>query len=72
VIGPNATDADALATAISVMGREEGIVLLKRLEDYRAVIVERGADEKIVVWCSEDLIPLISFDDRWKVQPKAF
>jgi len=59
VIGPNATDADALATALSVMGKEEGIKLLNQLDDYHAVMVNKKSDDTLDVWCSEDICPLL-------------
>jgi thiamine biosynthesis lipoprotein len=61
VVGPNATDADALATAISVMGKEEGIKLLAELSDYKAIMMEKNSEGNLSLWCSEDLIPLIEF-----------
>jgi thiamine biosynthesis lipoprotein len=61
VVGPNATDADALATTISVMGKEEGINLLKELGDYQAIMMEKDNGGNLNLWCSEDLVPLIEF-----------
>jgi thiamine biosynthesis lipoprotein len=55
VIGPNATDADALATAISVMGREKGGELLEKLPSFKALIVERRGDGSLEAWSSEGL-----------------
>jgi len=45
VTGPDATEADALSTAIFVMGPEAGMELLERLDGYEGVIV--GAEEKV-------------------------
>jgi FAD:protein FMN transferase len=40
VIGPSATDTDALSTAIFVLGPEAGIALIESLPDYDAVIID--------------------------------
>lgn len=55
VVGPDAADADALATAISVMGREEGIEFLKEMPSFQAIIAWREADDSLNVWRSEGL-----------------
>lgn len=55
VVGPNATDADAMATAISVLGRDKGIGLLNRLPDFKAVLVQGKDDGKIAVWHSRGM-----------------
>ncbi|MHC4075839.1 MAG: FAD:protein FMN transferase [Planctomycetota bacterium] len=39
VIAPNATDADALATAVSVMGPEKGLALIESIPDTEAVLI---------------------------------
>ena len=39
VIGPDATSADALATALAVLGREEGIALIESLPQYECLII---------------------------------
>ncbi len=40
IIGPDATKADALSTAIFVMGPEAGMKLIERLDGYEGVIVD--------------------------------
>jgi thiamine biosynthesis lipoprotein len=42
VMAPSAMAADALATAIFVLGPPKGLALLKRMNDVHAIIVDRG------------------------------
>jgi thiamine biosynthesis lipoprotein len=39
IIADNATDADALATAVSVMGAEKGLALIEKLPDTEAILI---------------------------------
>ena len=39
IIAPNATDADALATSVSVMGSEKGLALIEKLPDTEAILI---------------------------------
>jgi thiamine biosynthesis lipoprotein len=39
IIADNATDADALATAVSVMGMDIGLVLIEKLPDTEAILI---------------------------------
>jgi len=39
IICPNATDADALATAVSVMGAEKGLAFIESLQGVEAIII---------------------------------
>jgi thiamine biosynthesis lipoprotein len=55
IMGPDATNADALATAISVLGKERGIELMNRLPNFRAIIMSHDGS----VWMSEDLDSLV-------------
>jgi thiamine biosynthesis lipoprotein len=48
IICPKAVDADALATAVSVMGREKGLGLIESLENTEAVLISAGPEYKIV------------------------
>jgi len=41
VMGPNALDTDALSTSVFVMGREQGLALIERLEAFEAVLISR-------------------------------
>ena len=47
IITDNATDADALATAISVIGQEKGIELIENREDTEAILIPSGQTEFI-------------------------
>jgi len=49
VIAPTTADADALATAISVMGREKGIKLIESLVDTEALLIAGTGDTTIIV-----------------------
>lgn len=55
VIGSSGADADALATALIVLGREKGIELLKRLEKFEAILVEGSAPD-FEIWISASLV----------------
>lgn len=39
IIAPNATDADALATAVSVIGAEKGFALIEKLSQTEAIMI---------------------------------
>lgn len=42
VMAPSAMAADALATAVFVLGPKKGLALVKRMNDVHAIIVDRG------------------------------
>ena len=42
IIADNATDADALATAVSVMGAEKGLALIENLPETEAILIPSG------------------------------
>lgn len=44
VVAPNATDADAFATAIAVMGPDEGMRFVESHADLEAVVITQGGD----------------------------
>jgi len=46
VIAPNATDADAYATAVSVMGVDKGMALVESDERLEAVIITRSGETR--------------------------
>jgi thiamine biosynthesis lipoprotein len=48
IIAPNATDADALATAVSVMGPEKGLELIESIPDTEAVLISSKAKADIL------------------------
>lgn len=49
IIASNATDADALATAVSVLGQKKGIELVDSLPDIEAVLITPGLDYKMIM-----------------------
>ena len=52
VLAPRALDADALSTSLFVMGIEDGLALIDRLEEVSAIIIDRHGD----VHYSQDLM----------------
>ncbi|MHC4229379.1 MAG: FAD:protein FMN transferase [Planctomycetota bacterium] len=44
IITENATDADALATAVSVMGAEKGLVLIEKRPETEAILITSGPE----------------------------
>ena len=48
IIAPNAADADALATAVSVMGAEKGLELLKTIPHTDAILIPSLNKHKII------------------------
>lgn len=48
IIAPNATDADALATAVSVMGARKGLELIKTIPDTEAILISVAPEFKIM------------------------
>jgi len=48
IIADNATDADALATAVSVMGAEKGLALIEKLPGTEAILITSGAKHEVL------------------------
>ena len=48
IIAPNATDADALATAVSVMGIEKGLELIKSIPQTDAILIPSQNHREII------------------------
>jgi len=46
IICPNATDADALSTAVTVMGPEKGLALIERTPDAEAILITPAPEFK--------------------------
>ncbi len=44
IISQNATDADALATAVSVMGAEKGLALIEAIPDTEAILISSAPE----------------------------
>ena len=47
IIDPNATDADALSTAVTVMGIERGLALVESMPETEAILISAGPEFKI-------------------------
>lgn len=47
IISRSATDADALATAVSVMGAEKGLALIETIPETEAILVSSGLEYQI-------------------------
>lgn len=71
IVGGSAADADALATAVMVLGLDAGKKLIGRLPEYRAVIVARSGGG-YAVYASGDVIPKLALKDNWKIGIQAF
>ncbi len=48
IIADNATDADALATAITVMGAEKGLALIESMPDTEAILITSQPEYKLI------------------------
>jgi len=48
IIADNATDADALATAVSVMGAEKGLALIEKLPATEAILITSQPEYKLI------------------------
>ncbi len=48
IIAQNATDADALSTAVSVMGRQKGLELIESLPKTEAILISSGPQYSLV------------------------
>jgi FAD:protein FMN transferase len=46
IICPSATDADALSTAVTVMGKEKGLALIERIPNVEAILITPAPDFK--------------------------
>lgn len=68
----DAADADALATAISIMGREKGVKLLKELGKTYAIMVEKDKNDHVTVWYSKELESELVLYGRWSKDTKSF
>ena len=54
IITNNATDADALATAVSVMGTEKGLKLIESTDDTEAILIPAGKTLKFIKTANTD------------------
>lgn len=71
VFGKNCVDADALATALMVMGGEKAREWLNEHPDFQGILVEKN-DNRYIVWVSEKLISQVDFEKPWKEWVSGF
>ena len=71
VVGGSAADADALATALMVLGLEKGVELLGRLGGVGAVLIKKG-DAGFEVWSSQDLTGRLNLVGDWQGRLHTF
>ena len=55
IIANNATDADALATSVSVMGAEKGLALIEKLPGTEAIIITSGPKYEVTKTSSAEV-----------------
>ena len=48
IIADSATDADALATAVSVMGAEKGLALIEKMPGVEAILITSGPNYELI------------------------
>ncbi|MFZ0033801.1 MAG: FAD:protein FMN transferase [Sedimentisphaerales bacterium] len=48
IICPSSTDADALATAVTVMGREKGLALIETIPETEAILITSGPKYELI------------------------
>jgi thiamine biosynthesis lipoprotein len=48
IIAPSATDADALSTAVNVLGAEKGLALVESLEGVEAILITDAPEYRII------------------------
>ncbi len=48
IIAPNAADADALSTAVTVLGKEKGLTLIETLSSTASIVVTSAPDYEII------------------------
>jgi len=71
VIGGSAADADALATSLIVLGKDEGISLLKDIHEFKALMVRKWGDE-YSIWVSKELSGSVQLKPGWSEKVHTF
>ena len=71
VVGGTGAGADALATTLMILGRDEGIALIKRLGNYEALMIEEG-DDGPVAWISTGLASRLMLTKNWSDRVRLF
>lgn len=69
--GKNCMDADALATALMVMGAGKAMEWLNKHPDFQGILVEKK-DNRYIVWVSEKLLGQVEFETPWKERVSVF
>lgn len=70
IVADNATDADALATAVAVLGLERSVGLLKGLKGFEAVLLEKiGGGFR--VHYSRSLADRLEYEGEWASIPRV-
>lgn len=64
VMGPKCIDADAVATALMVMGRERAADFLRNTPEFKAILIEKKGD-RYVVWAPRALEGSLHFEKPW-------
>lgn len=70
-MAPTSIDADAIATALMVMGRERGIDFVISHPVVKAIFIERG-DEGFVIYASAALEGNLRLDGEWGEKVRYF
>ena len=63
VIAENCMDADALATALMVLGVEKGLILIEQLDKVEGMVVKRNENMELEKSIVQDLSLLILFNE---------
>lgn len=71
VIGRSCMEADALATALMVMGLERAKDYLKKNTKYEGILVEKN-DKEYIVWVSQSLKPHLNLEKPWSDWVRTF
>ncbi|MBN1282218.1 MAG: FAD:protein FMN transferase [Proteobacteria bacterium] len=71
VVGGTGAGADSLATALMVLGKDEGRRVVKSLEGYDAMLVE-GGPLGPVVWVSANLASRLVLTKEWAERVRLF
>ena len=71
VIGGACTEADALATALMVMGPQRAKDYLTKNPKFEGILVEKN-DKEYIVWVSESLRPHLNLQEPWSNWVRTF
>jgi thiamine biosynthesis lipoprotein len=71
VIGKRCIDADALATALMVMGAGKAVKWLNEHPEFQGILVEKK-ENRYIVWVSKKLRSQVEFEMPWKERVSVF